>query len=340
MARILALLGFLILGIAAQAEAQSIDIEERVEVAVSQHVVPGFARFASTAGALSKAAEHTCDPKSETLRNAFHTAFDDWVRISHLRFGPSEVENRAYGVAFWPDTRGKTPKALSGLITGESPAGLSAEDLMQQSIAVQGFYALEYLLFDEAFWDMGEASYRCSLIRNLAEGIAFRAEAIYADWTDVFAAEMLRPSATGTYRSSKEAAGELVKAVSTGLQFTDEARLARPLGTFDRPRPKRAEAWRSERSLRHVILSLEAVGDLATLLAGETSAAERIASEFDTALANANFDDPVFAGVSESIGRLKIENLQQYVYGLRETAVSELVAVLDVSIGFNALDGD
>ncbi|KPA23579.1 Iron-regulated protein A precursor [Shimia sp. SK013] len=325
---------------AAKAAAQDVDLSARVTAAVEQHVLPSYARFATSARDLSRAAYTNCNAEDEALRGAYHAAFDDWVRVSHLRFGPSETDNRAFALAFWPDSRSKTPKALAGLIAEEVPAGLEAAELMQQSIAVQGFYALDYLLYDPTYMTMGAPEYRCELIRNLSEGIAVRAEEIDGDWGQYYAAQMIAPSKSGAYHTTNEAAGELLKAVATGLQFTEEARLARPLGTFDRPRPKRAEAWRSGRSLRHVVLSLEATRDLTAALAGETSVAARLDGAFETVLNNATFDDPAFAGVKEPIARLTIESLQQYVNALREQVVAEMTVALDVSIGFNALDGD
>ncbi|HBR37591.1 MAG TPA: peptidase M75, partial [Sulfitobacter pontiacus] len=50
-------------------------------------------------------------------------AFDAWIAVSHLRFGPSETDNRAFALAFWPDSRGATPKTLAGLITDADPVG-------------------------------------------------------------------------------------------------------------------------------------------------------------------------------------------------------------------------
>ena len=340
MIRKLALSCAMVCGFAAPVMAQAVDLSARVDAAVKNHVLPNYAQFARSARAMSDAAAVECRATDDALRAAYHSAFDDWVRVSHLRFGPSEAENRAFALAFWPDTRGKTPKALAGMISSEAPAGLVVEDMMQQSIAVQGFFALEFLLYDPTIMATGEGYYRCAMIQNLSEGIALRAEAIHRDWVESYAAQMMTPSEGGPYRTHEESAGELVKAVATGLQFTDEVRLARPLGTFDRPRPKRAEAWRSERSLRHVTLSLEATGALAAALAAESSAAERIEAGFVTALSNAAFDDPAFAGVADPVGRFKVENLQQYVNALREQVIVDLIDLLDVSIGFNALDGD
>jgi predicted lipoprotein len=90
---------------------------------------------------------------------------------------------------------------------------------------------------------------------------------IHADWKNHYAARLTSPSDTGPYRSHHEAVQELFKALSTGLQFTSDTRLGRPLGTFDRPRPRRAEVWRSGRSSRHVKISLSALHDLAVRLA-------------------------------------------------------------------------
>jgi len=33
---------------------------------------------------------------------AYHVAFDAWMSVSHLRFGPSEADDRAFAIAFYP----------------------------------------------------------------------------------------------------------------------------------------------------------------------------------------------------------------------------------------------
>ncbi|MGR3713904.1 MAG: imelysin family protein [Shimia sp.] len=342
MIRIVVLSLAVMLGIVAnQATAQEVDLQARVEAAMARHVLPSFAQFSQSSRELADVSRNYCQPEDAALGAAYHAAFDDWVRVSHLRFGPSETENRAFALAFWPDTRGKTPKALAKLLAAQDPVAEDVDALMQVTIAAQGFYALEFLLFDPQISTQGDAAYRCALIQGVTEGIARRAEAIHADWANGYASEMTQPHADGPYRTSEEATAELLKAISTGLQFAEEARLARPLGTFDRPRPKRAEAWRSERSLRHVVLSLEATRALTAALAGDgTAVAGRLDASFETTLSNAGFDDPIFASVADPIARMQVESLQQYINALREEIVGELTEALGVSIGFNALDGD
>ncbi|MCH2119506.1 MAG: hypothetical protein MK161_17630, partial [Pirellulales bacterium] len=123
-----------------------------------------------------------------------------------------------------------------------------------------------------------------------------------------------------------------------GLEFTSQTRLGRPMGTFERPRPNRAEARRSERSLRHVVLSLEATWELAGLISNEN---DTLGTAFQTAIGRAAaLDDPVFAGVAEPQGRLRIEVLQQNIEEIRTILAEEVGPALGISAGFNSLDGD
>jgi predicted lipoprotein len=79
------------------------------------------------------------------------------------------------------------------------------------------------------------------------------------------------------FQSPREAQRALHTALSKVLEFLHDQRLGRQFGTFDRPRPNRAEARRSGRSLRHVRLSLEALEELALLLARDDPSATRAA---------------------------------------------------------------
>ena len=313
-----------------------------VEKVLEAHILPGFAGFAEKAAALDAAAEADCAPGSDALRAAYQGAFDAWMGVSHLRFGPTEEGDRAFALAFWPDTKGFTPKTLRSLIGAEDSAVESAGAFAHVSIAGRGFFALEFMLYDPEFADIGAPAYRCALIRAIARDIDANAGEIARDWQGRYAALMRNPGAESPYRSGEEAVQELFKALLAGLQFTSDTRLGRPLGTFERPRPNRAEARRSGRSLRNVAQSLEALKALALLLSdGHPAVAASLQGAFDEALGLArDLDDPVFAGVAEPGGRLRVEILQQSIDRIRERAGSELGPYLGVDAGFNSLDGD
>lgn len=310
---------------------------------IDEHVLPGYAELASEAEELNAAAQMDCAADSPALRAAWNDAFDAWIRVSHLRLGPSEDDDRAYALAFWPDTKGFTPRQLRSLIEAEDPVIETQEEFAHVSIAGRGFYAIEFLLYDPDLMTAEPEAYRCALTRALARDIAANAAAILEGWQDSYAELMRTAGANDTYRSREEAGQAFLGAVSSGLQFTSDTRLGRPMGSFDRPRPNRAEARRSGRSLRNVVLSLEGTRELAFLLAADAPfVTEQLEEAYDRALeqAEALSDDPVFDGVDTPQGRLEVEILQQNIDRIRTLVGAELGPELGIAAGFNAMDGD
>ena len=117
--------------------ADDIDIGAIVE----GHVLPGYQALAAETANLAESAAEDCTPASPALIDAYHDAFDAWVGVSHLRYGPSEQDDRAFALAFWPDPRGSTPKALSALIRNADDAVTDPVEFEAISIAARGFYA-------------------------------------------------------------------------------------------------------------------------------------------------------------------------------------------------------
>lgn len=334
----LATAALIVLPLGAQAQ---ITAPPEAHKAVYDHVLPGFSALADSAERLAEAAAQDCSATSEPLRATWNAAFDDWIEVSHLRFGPTETDSRAFALAYWPDSRGTTPKTLNRLFADEDPIITTPEGVASISIAARGFYALEFLLFDPKYQE--NVGYNCALTRALSADVAATASAIARDWSDTYAQLMLSPgSEYSPYHSADEVRQELFKALATGLQFTSDTRLGRPLGTFDKPRPNRAEARRSGRSQRHVVLSLTALRDLAVILSeGDDALLADVSAAFDTVIAQAEaLDDPVFAGVEDPQQRLKIEILQQNIDLIREQQLANIGKKLGVAAGFNALDGD
>lgn len=315
---------------------------DRTDAILDGHVLPGMQALSASAQALAAAAGSDCAAGSEDLRAAYQATFDAWMAVSHLRFGPAETDARGFALAFWPDTRGATPKTLARLIADADPVVETPEAFATVSVAGRGIYALEFLLYDPNFAQAGSAAYRCALIRAVATDIARTAAALAGDWTGRYGALMRDPGPSSAYQSEDEVLQEFFKALTTGLEVDAELRLGRPMGTIDRPRPARAEARRSGRSLRNVTLSLRALQDLSRLLsAGDPALAEKMERAFAHALDRAEkLDDPVFAGVATPQGRLRVEVLQQAVEAIRVAANEYMGPSLGVAAGFNSLDGD
>lgn len=302
-----------------------------VAEAVRDHILPGYAAFRDRTAAL--AAEQSCDPA--LLRPAFNAAFDAWLAVSHLHMGPTEEEGRALAIAFWPDPKGMGQKAQKRLLAGD-PVDLEPDRFAEQSVAARGFFALEPLLYPEE----PPATDTCPLLHATTADLARMAAEIDAGWTGGYADTLLTAGAVGneTYLSPTEARQALFTQLATGLEFMSDQRLGRPLGTFDRPRPERAEARLSGRSQRNIILSLTALRDLAVRLEPQSPLTQ---AAFDHALKLAEgLNDPVLAGVADPQEHLNVEILQQAVQSVRDTAIAEIAPALGVDLGFNSQDGD
>lgn len=306
---------------------------------ISDHILPGTAGFVTATQALSTASQQDCT--AEAMKGPYNEAFDSWLAISHLRFGPLEEDGRVNAIAFWPDPKGFVARSLGGLIADEDPIVDHPENFGAVSVAARGFFALEELLYDDQFSNYDQGSYTCKLVQAISFGLADMAQDIDTEWREVQAPLMLSAGEPGNtdYLSRDEATQALYTSLLAGLEFTADQRLGRPLGTFDRPRPRRAEARRSERSLRNVQLSLAALRDFAETLSDVNLDVTEAA--FDEAQEEAaTLGDPTFAGVNDPTGRLKVEIVQQRVQAVRRAVEGEIGASLGVTAGFNSADGD
>lgn len=305
-----------------------------VDAVIESHIAPGYASLAATTAELSNASSIDCSTRA--VRPHFHAAYDAWISISHIQFGPIEDRGLSLSMAFWPDPKDSTGKALARLTSASDPIVDAPEQFGEVSAAAQGFTALERLLYDA----QPDPDYACRLTQAISLGLAAKAGIILDDWPG-FASLMATAGVTGNerFQSAEEVNRALYTALSTGLEFLHDQRLGRPLGSFERPRPKRAEARRSERSLRHIILSLDALEALATTMFDgdltQTKAAFAAAKE-----RAASLEDPALAGVANPGQRIRIEALQRTVGDIRNAVNDEIGKPLGTTAGFNSLDGD
>jgi predicted lipoprotein len=308
-----------------------------VDAALDDHILPGFAAFASRSADLAETAAEDCRPQA--VRPAYHEAFDAWMPVADLRLGPSETG--ALSVGFWPDPRGFTRRKLTQFIASQDPIARDPQGYSDVSVAARGFFALERLIFDPGFSDYARGSYTCALVTTIAADLANQAAALDAGWHEDFA-ETLRTAggpANATFLSGEEALRALYTQVASSLEFTAKERLGAPMGTFERPRPAQAEAWRSGRSLRNARLAAEAAHGLATALADWPTPQSDAALDALQAAA-ARIEDPAFQDVDTPQGRLRAEVLQQAVTGLRAAIATEIGARYGIAPGFNSQDGD
>lgn len=325
------------LGAIALAPSAQADVEE----VLNEVLLPSFAAFEQTSAALNTAAQTDCT--AATLHAPFQAAYDAWMPVATLRIGPSEIG--ALSISFWPDTRGAIPKTLAKLIADQDHIVEDPAAYAQVSIAARGLTALEFMLYDQNLSGYDTDSYSCALTRALAKDLALQAQALHSAWEEDFATVLRTAGApdNATYLDRSEAQRALFTQILAGLEFSADARLARPMGSFERPRPKRAESWRAGRSVRNISLALDAAQSQAAALAAGHLPPElpQTTEAFDVARqALSKLQDPALQDIGNPDARFRAEVLQQALRAVQVALANEIGVGLGIAAGFNALDGD
>jgi predicted lipoprotein len=212
------------------------------------------------------------------------------------------------------------------------------------SVAARGLMALDWLLYDPAAGPIEAGGYRCRLLVAITRDLAATAERMVAGWRQPWSNILLSAGAPDNpvYLAPDESTRALYSALVDGLQADIDLRLGRPLGTFEKPQPRRAEAWRSGRSLPNLVASLRGLRALAAVFGPAVGdGMGRVDAAFDAALAAAGrVGEPIDAAVATTAGRFRVESLQSAVRRARTEVAEHIGPAVGVTGGFNAMDGD
>lgn len=349
-------------GAAAAAEPlRPADYQRVNEALVADHAVPRYQALAEATAALDAAAASYCTaPDAATLaplRAAFGEALDAWMGVQHLHFGPVELFMRSYRLYFWPQGRGRIADAVGELLSAADPAALEQERFRNSSTAIQGLPAVEVLLYGPEA-DARPSTYRCGLLTTITANMAGMAREIVADWQGGevdFARTVAEPGQGNAYfETPQEATLAFFQSLYNGLELVADARLEPVLGeSAAEAKPQLAESRLSGRSLRNVVLNLEA---LRALYQGEggpglESLAVRsgVDPELDALLDKAfrltlenarGIEGPLAEAAADPGRRPALDKLYTQVTALKQIVRSRLSAAIDLAIGFNAMDGD
>lgn len=310
------------------------DIDDAIALSQQLH-----REFAVETFALREQSKQDC--RADAMQGAYHRAFDAWVASSTFQFGPIQDIGGPLTIGFWPDKKGFTPKALKALISEQDRSVENPIAFDQVSIAGKGLFALDYLMYDAAFRDYEKNSYTCRLVQAISYNLNQKGQFLRDAWSDDYLQVLKTAGEPGnlTFMTDKEVAQAFLTSLTSGLEYIEVARLARPLGTFERERPKRAEAWRSNRPIRNVEISLKNLAKLAGAL-GDGKASETRDAFKNTITFAEQFKDRSLQNITKLPVRFETESLLQLVGVTQEAARAELSTLLGVSTGFNALDGD
>lgn len=336
---------------------------------VEQHIIPRYQQLANASRALEQAAHALCaSPDAahlESLRTGFHTTMDTWMGIQHIRNGPVELFTRYHRYELWPDKHNTGAKQLGALLAAEDTAALEPERFAHGSVAIQGLTALERLLFDDdvshgTFGNAGAPNYRCRVVAAIAHNLADMSVGLVEDWNPEDPPYAMLFISTNQHldeqpsnralEASREVSATFFNNMNTQVQSIIDQKMLRPMGErAEDTKPRLAESWRSQRSLRNITLNLQAVQSIyqtgfAPLLRGKATGVEldrKIAEAFDASLLAAATLPPIAGDVFEDdANRAGLEQLLAANRALLALLSGPLPQALDIPFSFNALDGD
>jgi hypothetical protein len=224
---------------------------------------------------------------------------------------------------------------------------------------LQGLSAYERLLYDDGenivrFGSAQQPAYACRLLAAIAHNLDRMAEDVLREWTAAKPSyrDIVLEAEHGNshFESSEEFSARMLNNLYTSLQFIVDQKLMLPLGANPaEANPRRAESWRSQRSLRNIGLNLEAAEALyltgySVILRADAKTApldDEIRRAFALALQAARaVDQPTGDALQSTAQRPALERLLAAASELKRLLGDPLPTAVGLSLGFNSLDGD
>jgi predicted lipoprotein len=348
----------LMLLLAAPAMAQTTTPQQVLQAAVRLSIRPGMLEFRNRADGLAMAMNALCKIPSEGMlavaEAQFRQAALAYGRVEFLRIGPLMEDNRADRLLFWPDRRGIGLRQVQAILAEEDASATALETLRGKSVAVQGFGALEFVLFGTGAEALSgpDSAFRCQYGSAVAGNIAQVARELAEGWfaPGGIADHLTQPQADyADYRTETEALEALVGLVSHGIEAVRDVRINPFMPTEERvARPKEGLFWRSGLTLDMVGANLSGMRHLLAQsgIAGAVDGkniglGNSITFEFrnaDRALGLVTL--PLDQALEDDKQVQALRYLVIVTGSLQAMIGEQLSAALGLSVGFSSLDGD
>ena len=321
--------------------------------AIDQVVVPAYAGHARAMRGLGPAIERHCTGDSaeddEAVRAAFGEAVDGWQRAWPFGIGPVMRGAGRARIAFWPGRPGSAARQMRKVLRAREESLLGPGVLAGKSVAIKDLQALERLLFS-----VPRDAYTCALAGAIGRYQSNLAEEILHEWTKEGGFRQTALAAGGDsdeYADDAEVARDVMRVLSESLDAVIAQKLAAPLGeSVAKTKPKRAESWRSGRSMRNIVLNVESIralvetpGGFADLVTahGESGLADDLRKGLADAASKARAVAlPLSDAVSDPGERAKVLDLLGSLRALRALVTGPLSRTTGLLVGFNSQDGD
>lgn len=325
--------------------------------ATQQLIIPWHVNYAAETDKLLSATKNFCaNDQSLTLaslQQQWQNTFNGWQQVQLIQLGPITLDNTAWRIQFWPDRHQLIKRKIKTLVNSEK--AIDIEALTSGSVVIVGLSAMEYLLFDPQLDKklfQSQPRY-CELLVTISAYSHTIASGLSRQWQQHYAQLLLNPSADNPdFASDTEVVTALLDSMLASLEVVYRNKLGKPLGTenkANKPQPYLTEAWRSQSSLAAIKINMEGLQALflsglnQQLLTreGGPALAGKIEQQFEQVLGELNnVQGALFIAVTKEPSKPTLLAVHQQMAALIQSFKYEVPAILGITLGFNANDGD
>lgn len=299
-----------------------------------------FGAFRDQSAKLVEASEAYCTGGArEPVLDALEQTWLAWAPLDAYQFGPIEQQAAALTVNFFPDKKNFTGRALRQHLKRPEAEQGDPAIVASSSAALQGLPAIERLLFEDLP--------TCPSLVGVTGNLARIAQDLHDGWFGPDGwADLVRTAGADNpvYLNKVEFTKQIYTALGFSIQRIREHRLGRPLGTYKRAFPKRAEAWRAGFSNQIMIAQLDGMIQVLNLgFAGSVfnpSRAWVVKVIKDTQARINGIGAPLSQAVLDPLMRVRVEGIQSKLDYLKVQMDEDVGPGLGVETGFSAGDGD
>lgn len=303
----------------------------------------------------------------EQVKPQWINAWASWQLVQWVQFGPIKQGGREWALQFWPDKKNLVGNKIKRLLLNKD--FINDKAIEKDGVVVQGFSALEYLLFDKNAQALFSTKQRCLSINSIAKKIQITSESLNRDWHQYHQDNFLNinnPLPQAEILATQQGVSIIINSMIATMDTIIGRKISTPFAIITNSddsnkinyNDKKSnayflESWRSQTSIANIKQNISAlqniisVGGLSELLiANDSQQLSQDLSDQISALLllleSDAFDQSFFMQLSQDkLPTIKhIKNLYSGLIRLRRLLSTDVSQLLGVKLGFNASDGD
>ena len=323
----------------------------------AERIGTAYEQLASNASQLNESATNYCKSSSEAeidevgienVRGNWKEAFLAWQKIRFVDFGPIVQNSRAWQLQFWPDPKNLTQQKVDEWLN--APSEIQSRPMASEGVALQGFPAMEYLLYGEPGNEADDnldsratrtlSADQCKLLSQIANHVDSVTKALAADW------QTFKP----TYAEQSSYTDKTAISMLDAVAFLLNRRLASVMGLAGSGSPDatRGDAWRSGVSLDAQQATLVGIKqnflpgmDILLKQRGQSELGEEIEKTLDQTIASyETAKGALNTQLKSDEGYARLQRVYIKLSLLSQKLESDLSRALRLLRGFNSSDGD